>query len=57
MKEEKKDHLLNPQNVPVYCAGQTQVPLTHGLLKKKRDVEFSKFKLKENLPIHTQSTT
>jgi hypothetical protein len=57
MKEEKKDHLLNPQNVPVYCAGQTQVPLTHGLLKKKRDFKFLKFKLKENLPIHTQSTT
>ena len=43
--------------MPVYCSGQTHVPLTHGLLKKKRDIESSKFKFKENVPIHTQSIT
>jgi hypothetical protein len=37
-ERKKKNHLLNPQNIPVYCTGQTHVPLTHGLLNDKNKI-------------------
>jgi hypothetical protein len=37
----KQKYLPNPQNVPAYCGGQTQVPLTHGLLNDKNMYRIS----------------
>ncbi len=48
----KKTDLLNPQNVPVYCAGQTHTPLTHGLLEKKKSRFDQNLNIKKKIITH-----
>jgi hypothetical protein len=50
MHKWKRNDLPNPQNVPVYWAGQTHNPLSHGLLQIHLINRFPKISVKKIYP-------